>query len=284
MLESNACHHMKPGVSVVIPVRNGMPYLEETLMSVRCQTRTADEVIVIDNRSTDGTREFLSTQTDIEVVTQPSGVSAPANWTTAVRAATRTFVKILCTDDVLLPNCLEKQLDVLMQHNGCVMASVRRQVIGPNSEVLINAIGHEGLSGVVSGKYSIVRGLSRGTNLYGEVSALLFRTTVLQSCLPWPDDAGYATDLAMYLKVLRQGDVYFDHKPLAQFRVTQSSWSFKVRSTQARDVHAVYRSANVEFPLHVSRRHQLSGILFAFCRQFLRSSFYLRVRGSMISS
>lgn len=283
MLESNACRHMKPGVSVVIPVRNGMPYLEETLMSVRCQTRTADEVIVIDNRSTDGTREFLSTQTDIEVVTQPSGVSAPANWTTAVRTATRSFVKILCADDLLLPNCLEQQLEALMHHSTCVMASARRQVIGPNSEVLINAIGHEGLRGVVSGKHSILCGLSRGTNLYGEVSALLFRTSVLQSCLPWPGNAGYATDLAMYMKVLREGDVYFDREPLAQFRVTQNSWSFKVRSTQARDLRAVYASANVEIPLEVSWRRQLSGAIFAYGRQFLRSLFYRSVRGSKIS-
>jgi len=284
MLESNTARDMSPRVSVVIPVRNGMPFLTETLMSVRRQTRPADEVVVVDNCSTDGTREFLNSQSLIRVINQTQGMSAPANWTTAVQAATGDFVKVLCADDVLLPNCLERQLDALLQHGGCVMASARRQVVGPDSTVLINAIGHDGLRGVVSGEDSIRRGLSRGVNLYGEVSALLFRAPVLQSNLPWPDDAGYATDLAMYLKVLRHGDVYFDHEPLSQFRVTKSSWSFNVQSTQGRDVCAAYARVRVEYPLNVSWRQRMSGAFFAYGRQLLRSLFYLRVRKPKASS
>ena len=271
---------MTPRVSVVIPVRNGLPYLRETLESVRRQTHQADEVVVVDNCSTDGTSEFLSTQPDIRLITQPEGVSAPANWTTAAHAAGGDFVKVLCADDLLLPNCLQRQLDALVKYPSCVLASARRQVIGPDSEVLIKAIGHDGLQGVVRADDAILRGLSHGTNLFGEVSALMFRTSVLQSNLPWPDDAGYATDLAMYLKVLRDGDVYFEHEPLAQFRVTQGSWSFKVRSTQARDVLATYAEGTKSRSLRVSWRHRASGAIAAYGRQILRSLFYLRVRWS----
>lgn len=278
MLAGKQGECMTPRVSVVIPVRNGLPYLRETLDSVRRQTRVGDEVVVVDNCSTDGTSEFLSTQTDVRIITQREGVSAAVNWTTAARAATGDFVKVLCADDVLLPNCLQRQLDVLKTHPGCVMTSARRQVIGPNSEVLVKAIGHDGLQGVVKADDAILRGLSRGTNLFGEVSALMFRTAVLQSYLPWPDDAGYATDLAMYLKVLRNGDVYFEHEPLAQFRVTQGSWSFSVRSTQARDVRETYARGTIDRSLNVTWRHRATGALFAYGRQFLRSLFYLRVR------
>jgi len=70
---------VSPRVSVVIPVRNGMPFLAETLMSVRRQTRPADEIVVVDNCSTDDTREFLNSQPDILVFNQTQGVSAPAN-------------------------------------------------------------------------------------------------------------------------------------------------------------------------------------------------------------
>jgi hypothetical protein len=80
--------------------------------------------------------------------------------------------------------------------------------------------------------------------------------------------------------VLRDGDVHFEHEPLAQFRVTQSSWSFNVRSTQARDVHETYARGTKDRSLTVSRRHRVSGVLFAYARQLLRSVFYLRVRKS----
>ena len=47
------------GISVVIPTYNRLPLLQETLASVYSQSVPADEVIVVDDGSTDGTREWL---------------------------------------------------------------------------------------------------------------------------------------------------------------------------------------------------------------------------------
>jgi len=266
-----------PRISVVIPVRNGMPYLHETLDSVRRQTRKPDEIVVVDNCSTDGTREFLRTQTDVRVIDQPSLVPAPANWTTAARAATGDYVKVLCADDVLLPTCLERQEEVLTRNADCVMTAARRQVIGPDSSLLMKAVGLASLNGVVAGDRALLRGLCKGTNLFGEVAAVMFRTKELQAQLPWPDNAGYATDLAMYAKVLEGGSVYLDRTVLAQFRVTESSWSFSVRSAQARDVITTYSTAIAHRDVAVTRRARFSGVLYAYGRQLLRNVIYLRV-------
>lgn len=254
-----------------------MPYLHETLDSVRRQTRKPDEIVVVDNCSTDGTREFLRTQTDVRVIDQPSLVPAPANWTTAARAATGDYVKVLCADDVLLPTCLERQEEVLTRNADCVMTAARRQVIGPDSSLLMKAVGLASLNGVVAGDRALLRGLCKGTNLFGEVAAVMFRTKELQAQLPWPDNAGYATDLAMYAKVLKGGSVYLDRTVLAQFRVTESSWSFSVRSAQARDVITTYSTAIAHRDVAVTRRARLSGVLYAYGRQLLRNVIYLRV-------
>ena len=48
-----------PAVSVLIPVRNCAPYLDEALQSLAAQTFGDFEIIVVDNGSTDGTREKL---------------------------------------------------------------------------------------------------------------------------------------------------------------------------------------------------------------------------------
>lgn len=264
-------------ISAVIPVRNGMPYITETIESLRRQTRKADEIVVVDNCSTDGTSEYLCKQADIRVIHQPQSVSAPHNWTTAAQSATGDYTKVLCADDTLLPSCLESQYEILDTNPDCAMTAARRQVIGPDSSVLVKAIGLSSLQGVVSGDRALRRGLSRGTNLFGEVAAVMFRTNVLQAQLPWPDDAGYATDLAMYAKVLQQSNVYLDRRVLAQFRVVESSWSFQIRSSQARDLIRTYREIASKQNLSMSPWARGTGTFTANLRQMLRSLMYLRV-------
>lgn len=46
-------------ISIVIATYNGEKYLREQLDSLYSQTRKPDEIVVVDDRSTDGTREIL---------------------------------------------------------------------------------------------------------------------------------------------------------------------------------------------------------------------------------
>ncbi|GAB6905310.1 putative glycosyltransferase [Desulfosarcina cetonica] len=55
---------MKPIVSVVVAVRNGEQFIERTLTSIALQTYSHTEIIVVDNHSTDRTREIASRFTD----------------------------------------------------------------------------------------------------------------------------------------------------------------------------------------------------------------------------
>ena len=49
---------MKPDVSVIMYVKNGMPYFKRALQSVIHQTLYNIEILVIDGGSTDGTLEY----------------------------------------------------------------------------------------------------------------------------------------------------------------------------------------------------------------------------------
>lgn len=46
-------------ISIVMATYNGKNFIEEQLESLRNQTLVADEVIIADDRSTDGTYEFI---------------------------------------------------------------------------------------------------------------------------------------------------------------------------------------------------------------------------------
>jgi glycosyltransferase involved in cell wall biosynthesis len=51
-------------ISVCMATYNGLPYLHEQLTSILAQLDLCDEVIIVDDGSTDGTREFLSQYPD----------------------------------------------------------------------------------------------------------------------------------------------------------------------------------------------------------------------------
>jgi glycosyltransferase involved in cell wall biosynthesis len=103
-------------ISVIIPAYNAAAYIERALRSVLNQTRPADEIIVVDDGSSDNTADILKKyQNQIISIRQPNaGVSAARN--TGIRAATGDWIAFLDADDEWLPEKLRLQCDLLNRH------------------------------------------------------------------------------------------------------------------------------------------------------------------------
>ena len=100
-------------VSVVIPSFNRSEVLQRALKSVYVQTRQPDEVIVVDDGSTDSTREMLRDSfPDVEYLYQSNqGVSSARN--RGIERAKGNWIAFLDSDDEWLPNKLENQQAVV---------------------------------------------------------------------------------------------------------------------------------------------------------------------------
>ena len=100
-------------VSVVIPTYNRAHLLERCLVSVLGQTLTADEIIVVDDGSTDNTVSTLkSRHPEVKLIQQDNlGVSAARN--TGISAARHDWIALLDSDDVWHENKLERQITAL---------------------------------------------------------------------------------------------------------------------------------------------------------------------------
>jgi glycosyltransferase involved in cell wall biosynthesis len=99
---------------VVIPAYNAEAFLRETLESVLAQTLENIEVIVVDDGSTDGTREILDSFVDgrLNVHRQANaGVSAARN--VGLAAARAPYIFFLDADDVLLQDALYRMVVTL---------------------------------------------------------------------------------------------------------------------------------------------------------------------------
>lgn len=103
-----------PGVSVIIPAYNAADFIGEALESVRSQTFTDFEVIVVDDGSTDSTRALCDAvardDSRFRVVSQENaGLSVSRN--RGLESALGRYVTFLDADDALYPDALEVFLE-----------------------------------------------------------------------------------------------------------------------------------------------------------------------------
>jgi glycosyltransferase involved in cell wall biosynthesis len=103
---------MMPRLSVCIPVYNGARYLNECLRSVLAQSFRDFELVVVDDASTDATREIVARvaahEPRLRLVRNERNLGLVANWNRCVRLARAPWIKFVFQDDLLAPSCLEE--------------------------------------------------------------------------------------------------------------------------------------------------------------------------------
>lgn len=107
----------RPSISVIMPVFNAAGTLERSLASLKDQTLKDFEVIFVDDCSTDGSSRILETfaknsglSCKIVRQTKNSGVAAARNL--GIEAAEGEYIAWLDADDALMPDALEKALEM----------------------------------------------------------------------------------------------------------------------------------------------------------------------------
>jgi len=108
--------YTKPQISVVIPVYNREQTIRRAIDSVLAQELLPEEIIVVDDGSTDNTPEILNSYLPkIQVVRQGNkGVSAARN--RGIEVAGGKWIAFLDSDDEWMPDKLLKQMTYLEQH------------------------------------------------------------------------------------------------------------------------------------------------------------------------
>ncbi|OOZ42549.1 glycosyl transferase [Solemya elarraichensis gill symbiont] len=102
-------------MSVIIPTFNRAATLSRAIDSVIAQTHTADEIIIVDDGSTDETQQLLANYPQLKVIRQQNlGVSAARNL--GIAKASGEWIAFLDSDDAWLPTKLQTQLTALKEN------------------------------------------------------------------------------------------------------------------------------------------------------------------------
>ncbi|MDD5364665.1 MAG: glycosyltransferase family A protein [Gallionellaceae bacterium] len=100
-------------ISVVIPAWNAAATLAETLDCVAAQSRPADEVIVVDDGSTDASAEIAVSHPLRLRLLRKAHSGAPATMNLGVASATGDCLAFLDADDLWPADKLQRQADIL---------------------------------------------------------------------------------------------------------------------------------------------------------------------------
>jgi glycosyltransferase involved in cell wall biosynthesis len=107
-----------PLVSVFMPVYNSEQYIAEALESILNQTYKNLEIILVDDGSTDKSVEIIKNYNDkrIKLIQNEKNMGIPYTRNVGLNNATGKYMAIMDSDDISLPNRIEKQVQYLEVH------------------------------------------------------------------------------------------------------------------------------------------------------------------------
>jgi glycosyltransferase involved in cell wall biosynthesis len=189
---------MSERLSVVIPLFNKAPHIAAALRSVLAQTVAADEIIVVDDGSTDGGAAIVEQFTNAGVLLirkKNTGVSAARNL--GVRRASGDYIAFLDADDTWLPGHLAAIKDLISQCPGMGLYSTLYEIRMNGRVFKPHSAYGEAFSGVVDDFFSK---MAIGLSLVISSTAAVSKQTLLDIG-GFPDQVKRGEDLVVWFKL-----------------------------------------------------------------------------------
>jgi glycosyltransferase involved in cell wall biosynthesis len=232
-------------IAVVIPLYNGARFIEAALRSVQAQTLQPDEVIVVDDGSTDNGSAIvrrIAQDMPLTLLTQPNGGQSSAR-NYGIRHASADLIALLDQDDIWYPHHLMKLRGPFLRKRVIPLGWVYSNLdeIDEHGRLVCRSI----LVPSEHPKRSLVECLRR--DLFILPSASLISRAVFESIGGFDERLSGYEDDDLFLRMFRTGydNVYLD-QALSQWRMYATSTSYSARMGRSRLIYAAKMMA--EFP------------------------------------
>jgi glycosyltransferase involved in cell wall biosynthesis len=203
-------------VSIVIPTYNQAHFIGEALDSALAQTRPADEILVVDNGSTDRTADVVRSYPAVGYIRQDNqGVCGSSN--RGIREATGDYLVLLHSDDHLLPRHLEASLRAFRDRPEAAFVCGNYRWFGAEG------LWHKHDCSPAPDLYATLLRY----NFIGPPLVVMFRREVLLRLGGFRAEFEGADDQEIYLRIARAYPIHCHHEVIAEYRRHESQGSRK---------------------------------------------------------
>ncbi len=231
----------------MIPAYNAEKCIGRAIESVLKQTRPADEIIVVDDGSTDNTAGAVrSFGGRVRLIQQPNaGVSAARN--AGIAAATGDWVAFLDADDEWLPDKLHSQTALLAKNPGLVWTTGNyRECLCDENRIADYTPARTCIRSLRGQDY--FESYFQAVRLYqwGHTDCMLIQKKVFSETGGFQAGLQMAEDMDMWFRIAcRHPRVGFSPEPLAVYHLSTKSSLMKTQKNAA--VYAAFMERHAEF-------------------------------------
>jgi teichuronic acid biosynthesis glycosyltransferase TuaG len=117
---------------VITPAYNASAFIAECIQSVQAQTHSNWELLIVDDKSSDSTREivesFQSSDPRVRLIPNRSNLGVAETRNRAIAEARGQYVTFLDSDDLWLPEKLERQLAFMRTRGAALSFTAYRRI------------------------------------------------------------------------------------------------------------------------------------------------------------
>lgn len=227
-----------PHISVIVPCYNSKAFIRRSLESVIGQTDRDLEIVVVDDASTDGTRdvikEMLAQDSRIRLIERETNGGAGCARNTGIDAATGDWIAVLDADDWYDPQRLEVLIGAA-EKDGALIVADNQYFISERSgrpwQVLRDKISQDATR-LSCDDLLLGDRLWQSRNL-GLLKPVIQRKFLLESGIRYDEEPGLGEDFYFLLKcVQRASHVLFLSKPMYFYQTHSRSLTKSLSSSQ----------------------------------------------------
>lgn len=235
-----------PKVSVIITCFNGERWIANAIDSALAQTYRPLEIIVIDDGSTDGSRDLLrgyEEHREIKLLFHPRNLGIPATKNAGVAQSSGRYVALLEQDDQWYETKLARQVAAMEADPAHGMVFTDTVVVGPGGREYIRRDRIE----IPDSAEELVETFFLCSPVIS-MSSVMFRRAALSELGGFDERYIGGDDYALFLRLTGRYKVAFIDEPLLRYRWHQASFSWRNADRMIADHARIVREAVGWYP------------------------------------